>query len=165
MFYKKAKPETIKKRKEEYAELYKEEIKWLSTNDLIKGNNFLLDMLLILKTGKRPFSEKMLGAVRKAMKDPRYDVVEGIKRKEKIRPILDKVNVLYDLVEEIDSNKSSYYQQNYSSLNFVKSLKKQLETRMSLTEKQMLALNKVFKRYNKQMENMLKKSEKNEKKA
>ena len=165
MFYKKAKPETIKKRKEEYAELYKEEIKWLSTNDLIKGNNFLLDMLLILKTGKRPFSEKMLGAVRKAMKDPRYDVVEGIKRKEKIRPILDKVNVLYDLVEEIDSSKSSYYQQNYSSLNFVKSLKKQLETRMSLTEKQMLALNKVFKRYNKQMENMLKKSEKNEKKA
>jgi len=165
LFYKKAKPETIKKRKEEYAELYKEEIKWLSTNDLIKGNNFLLDMLLILKTGKRPFSEKMLGAVRKAMKDPRYDVVEGIKRKEKIRPILDKVNVLYDLVEEIDSNKSSYYQQNYSSLNFVKSLKKQLETRMSLTEKQMLALNKVFKRYNKQMENMLKKSEKNEKKA
>ena len=160
MFYRKPKPETIKKRKEEYAELYKEEIKWLSTNDLIKGNNFLLDMLLILKTGKRPFSEKMLGAVRKAMKDPRYDVVEGIKRKEKIRPILDKVNVLYDLVEEIDSNKSSYYQENYSSLNFVKSLRKQLETRMSLTEKQMQALNKVFKRYNKQMENKLKKSEK-----
>ena len=157
MFYRKPQPETIKKRKEEYAELYKEEIKWLSTNDLIKGNNFLLDMLLILKTGKRPFSEKMLGAVRKAMKDPRYDVVEGIKRKEKIRPILDKVNVLYDLVEEIDSNKSSYYQENYSSLNFVKSLRKQLETRMSLTEKQMQALNKVFKRYNKQMENKLKK--------
>ena len=165
MFYRKAKPETIKKRKEEYAELYKEEIKWLSTNDLIKGNNFLLDMLLILKTGKRPFSEKMLGAVRKAMKDPRYDVVEGIRRKQKIQPILDKVNVLYDLVKEIDSSKSSYYQQNYSSLKFVKSLKKQLETRMSLTEKQMLALNKVFKRYNKQMENTLKKSEKNEKKA
>ena len=94
------------------------------------------------------------------MIDPRYDVVEGIKRKEKIRPILDKVNVLYDLVEEIDSNKSSYYQENYSSLNFVKSLRKQLETRMSLTEKQMQALNKVFKRYNKQMENKLKKSEK-----
>ena len=165
MFYRKPKPETIKKRKEEYAGLYKEEIKWLSTNDLIKGNNFLLDMLLILKTGKRPFSEKMLGAVRKAMKDPRYDVVEGIKRKEKIRPILDKVNVLYDLVYEIDSDKSSYYQQNYSSLNFVNSLKKQLETRMSLTEKQMQALNKVFKRYNKQMENKLKKSEKSEKKA
>ena len=36
---------------------------------------------------------------------------------------------------------------------------------MSHTEKQMLALNKVFKRYNKQMENTLKKSEKNEKKA
>ena len=126
MFYKKAKPETIKKRKEEYAELYKEEIKWLSTNDLVKGNNFLLDMLLILKTGKRPFSEKMLGAVRKAMKDPRYDVVEGIRRKQKIQPILDKVNVLYDLVKEVDSDKSSYYQQNYSSLKFVKSLKKHI---------------------------------------
>ena len=146
MFYRKPKPETIKKRKDEYAELYKEEIKWLSTNDLIKGNNFLVDMLLILKTGKRPFSEKMLGAVKKAMKDPRYDVVEGIKRKEKIKPILDKVNVLYDLVYEIDSNKNSYYQQHYSALNFVNSLKKQLETRMSLTEKQMQALNKVFKR-------------------
>ena len=114
-FYKKPSADKMKERREEYKKIYSEEMSWFKENmGMIKGDKFLLEMYAILVSGGRPMSEKMIGAVRKAMKDPRYDVVEGIRRKQKIQPILDKVNVLYDLVEEIDSNKSSYYQENYS---------------------------------------------------
>ena len=51
-FYKKPKPETMKKNRELYRELYKDEIKWLSDNfdKIQKHNKFLLDMCMILKT-------------------------------------------------------------------------------------------------------------------
>ena len=59
-FYKKAKPETIEKRKQEYNELYSKQIEWFEANmKLIKENTFLVDMYTILTTGSRPISEKM----------------------------------------------------------------------------------------------------------
>ena len=50
-FYKKPKPETMKKNRELYRELYKDEIKWLNENfdKLQKHNKFLVEMLIILK--------------------------------------------------------------------------------------------------------------------
>ena len=102
----------------------------------------------------------MIEAVRKAMVNPRYDVVKRLERKEKIKPIMEKVKLVYDMVQKLDSDKSAYYKDNYSALGFVTSLMKQLEDRMSLSEKQMRALNKVFKRYNDRLEKKLKKNEK-----
>ena len=60
-FYKKPKPETMKKNRELYRELYKDEIKWLSENfdKLQKHNKFLVEMCIILKTGGRKITPKM----------------------------------------------------------------------------------------------------------
>ena len=45
MYFKKPSLETMKKRQEEYKELYSEEIEWFKKNmDMIKENSFLLDM-------------------------------------------------------------------------------------------------------------------------
>ena len=48
-FYRKPKPETMKKNRELYRELYKDEIKWLSENfdKLQKHNKFLVEMCII----------------------------------------------------------------------------------------------------------------------
>ena len=151
-YYKKPKPETIQKRKEEYAKKYKDELKWLTTNKLIESNDFLTDMALILKTGKRPFSEKMHNAVLKAMKDPRYDLVKSIKLKEKALPTLEKIDKVLDLVNEVDGDKNDYYIQNYSALPFIMSIRNQFESRLQISPKQMEGLNKVYKKYKKRKE-------------
>ena len=165
-FYRKPSPDTMKKRRKEYKELYSKEMAWFKENmDMIKSDKFLIDMYTIMITGNRPMSPKMLGAVHKAMKSPRYDIIEYTKRKEKIKPIMEKVQLVYDMVQKLDSSQSAYYQANYSALGFVSSLMKQLTDRRTLSEKQMRALNKVFKRYNTRLEKKFKKNEKSEKKA
>ena len=142
------------KRKEEYAETYSEQIKWFKENmSKLNNNMFLLDMYSILVTGSRPMSEKMIGAVNKAMNSPQYSDVEMAKRHEKIKPVLEKIDVVYQMVRKCDEDKNSHYLQNYSALPFVESIKKQLTDRGTLSEKQMGALNKVFKKYSKRFEN------------
>ena len=154
VFYRKPSKETMDKRKEEYAETYSEQIKWFKENmSKLNNNMFLLDMYSILVTGSRPMSEKMIGAVNKAMKSPQYSDVEMAKRHEKIKPVLEKVDVVYQMVRKCDEDKNSHYLQNYSALPFVESIKKQLTDRGTLSEKQMGALNKVFKKYSKRFEN------------
>ena len=80
----------MEQRKLEYAEKYKDEIKWLSTNQIALKESFMSDMLNVLKTGNRPFSEKMHNAVLKSMKNPKYDELKMIERKDKMKPILEK---------------------------------------------------------------------------
>ena len=152
-FYKKPKPETIESRKLEYAETYEKEIKWLSTNQIALKEKFLSDMLRVLKTGNRPFSEKMHNSVLKSMKNPKYDEIAMIERKDKMKPILEKINRVWELVAEVDEGKNDWYLANYSALPFVNSLKDQFERNAMLSEKQMSALNKVYKKYMKRWEN------------
>jgi hypothetical protein len=57
------------------------------------------------------------------------------------------------LVAELDCDKNDYYLQNYSALPFVNSLKEQFEKNYHLSEKQMQALNSVFKKYTKRWDN------------
>lgn len=151
-FYKKASDETMEKRKLEYAEKYSTEITWLSTNQIALKEKFLSDMLRVLKTGDRPFSEKMHNAVLKSMKNPKYDVLAMIERKDKMKPILEKINRVWELVAEVDEGKDDYYLANWSALPFVNSLKEQFEKNYMLSEKQMGALNKVYKKYKKRWE-------------
>ena len=143
----------MEKRKLEYAEKYKAEIKWLSGNELALKESFLSDMLRVLKTGNRPFSEKMHNAVLKSMKNPKYDEIAMIERKDKMKPILEKINRVWELVAEVDDGKNDWYLANYSALPFVNSLKEQFERNAMLSEKQMSALNKVYKKYMKRWEN------------
>ena len=144
-FYKKPSPEIVKKRREEYKELYLEQIKWFESNmKLIRTNTFLVDMYTILTTGSRPISEKMLSSINASMSNWRYDPVERSVREEKLQPIIKKIKVLQDMVECVDGER---VHTRYSAFNFVSSLLKQAKTNLSLSEKQMLALNKCYKKY------------------
>ena len=147
-YYRKSSPETKRKNREEYKNLYLTEIKWLKDNlNLLKDDKFMIDMYTILITGSRKMSPKMIAAVRENMNSPQYDIVTMIERQEKIKPILEKVQMVLELVKEMDEGKDDYYIKNYSPLSFVTSIMNQLKTRGKLSEKQMTGLNKVYKRY------------------
>jgi|TARA_R110000824_G_scaffold72582_2_gene185138 hypothetical protein len=153
-FYKKPKPETMKKNSELYKELYPKELAWCRKNvEHFKNDKFLFDMYIILITGSRKMTPKMIGAVQKAMVNPKYDPIKMIERKDKMKPILEKINRVWELVAEVDEGKNDWYLANYSALPFVNSLKKQFESNAMLSEKQMSALNSVFKKYTKRWEN------------
>ena len=153
-YYHKTKPETKLKNREEYKELYPTEIKWLKDNlTLLKDDKFMIDMYTILVTGSRKMSPKMIEAVRRNVNSPQYDTVAMIERKEKIKPILEKIQMVLELVKEMDTGKDDYYIKNYSPLSFVTSIMNQLKTRGKLSEKQMTGLNKVYKKYIKMKEN------------
>ena len=65
-YYKKPSPETMKKNRETYAELYKDEIKWLKENlqTLTDANmKFMIDMYTVLITGSRKVTPKMATAI------------------------------------------------------------------------------------------------------
>jgi len=153
-FYRKPSKETMNKNREEYKTKYAVEIKWFKDNfSAVKGNSFMMDMYEILLTGKRKMTDKMVEAVRKNMKSPKYNEIAMIERKEKMKPILEKINRVWELVAEVDEGKGDYYLANFSALPFVNSLKEQFEKNYQLSEKQMGALNKVYKKYKKRWEN------------
>ena len=153
-YYRKAKPETQLKNREENMKLYSTEIKWLKENlNLLKDDKFMIDMYTILVTGSRKMSPKMIEAVRKNVNSPQYDIVTMIERQEKIKPILEKIHMVLELVKEMDKGKDEYYIKNYSPISFVSSIMNQLKTRGKLSEKQMTSLNKVYKKYIKMKEN------------
>ena len=153
-YYRKATPETKRKNREEYKNLYLTEIKWLKDNlTLLKDDKFMIDMYTILITGSRKMTPKMIESVRTNMNSPQYDIVTMIERQEKIKPILEKINMVLELVKEVDEGKDSYYVANYSALSFVTSIMSQLKKRGKLSEKQMGGLNKVYKKYMKMKEN------------
>ena len=148
-FYRKPKPETMKKNREFYQENFNDEIEWFKENlELIKGDKFLMDMYLILITGNRKMTPKMVDAVRKGMRNPMYNNVTRIERMEKIKPILEKIHMVKSIIQEKDKNKSDWWINKYSSINFVNSVEKQLQKNGKLSKKQMESLNKVYKRYN-----------------
>ena len=144
MYYRKPKPETMKKNREEYKKIYSEEIAWCKENiNLLKGNKFLVDMYAILITGSRKMTPKMIGAVQKAMTNPMYDPIKRIEKTQKMQPIIEKINRVWELVAEIDEEKDNYYLENFSALPFVNSIKEQAQKNLRLSA----ALNKVYKKY------------------
>ena len=153
-YYRKSSPDTKLKNREENKKLYSTEIKWLKDNlTLLKDDKFMVDMYTILITGSRKMTPKMIEAVRKNMNSPQYDTVQMIERQEKIKPILEKIHMVLELVKEVDEGKDDYYVKNYSAKPFVTSIMGQLKKRGKLSEKQMAGLNKVYKRYIKMKEN------------
>ena len=153
-YYRKTNPETKLKNRDEYKKLYSTEIKWLKENlNLLKDDKFMIDMYTILITGSRKMTPKMIEAVRKNKNSTQYDIVKMIERQEKIKPILEKIHMVLELVKEVDEGKDPYYVANYSALSFVSSIMGQLKKRGKLSEKQMAGLNKVYKKYMKMKEN------------
>ena len=141
-FYRKPKPETMKKNRELYAETFKDEIKWLSDNfdKIQKHNKFLLDMCMILKTGGRKITPKMANAmmdgIKRCQNNPLYNEVLRVEQEAKLQPIMEKIIMVEKLAE----------QKGDRALEFVQNVKEYVKNNYRITKKQMAGLNKVYKR-------------------
>ena len=142
-FYKKPKPETMKKNRETYAELYKEEIKWLKDNlqTLTETkNSFMIEMYTILITGGRKITPKMANAIMNGIKrcqnNPKFNPVLQTEAEAKLKPIMEKIAMVERLAES----------KNDKALGFIQNVKEYVKNNYRVTKKQMEALNKVYKR-------------------
>ena len=142
-FYKKPKPETMKKNRETYVKLYPNEIKWLKDNlqTLTEmKNNFMIEMYTILITGSRKITPKMANAIMDGIKrcnnNPRFNDVLRIEQEAKLRPIMEKIVMVEKLAES----------KNDKALGFIQNVKEYVKTNYRVSKKQMEALNKVYKR-------------------
>ena len=141
-FYRKPKPETMKKNRELYRKNYKAEIDWIKENLSVvqKHNKFLYDMYMILITGSRKITPKMesaiVNSVIKCESNPLYNDELREEADEKLRPILDKIKMVKSLAEQ----KGDY------GLDFIENVENYVKTNHKITKKQMTALNKVYKR-------------------
>ena len=142
-FYKKPKPETMKKNRETYAKLYPNEIKWLKDNlqTLTETKNkFMIEMYTILITGSRKITPKMSDAIKNGIKrcnnNPRFNDVLRIEQEAKLQPIMEKIIMVEKLAES----------KNDKALGFIQNVKEYVKTNYRVTKKQMEALNKVYKR-------------------
>ena len=141
-FYRKQKPETMKKNREVYADVFLSEINWLKDNlSIITNNNkFLLDMYTILITGSRKLTPKMESAIMNSViegeKSPLYNENVRIEAEEKLKPILAKINVVLAMAEA----------KNDKGVGFIRNVLDYVRTNHRITKKQMEALNKVHKR-------------------
>ena len=142
-FYRKPKPETMRKNRESYKIKFETEIKWCKDNLQTLTQNkhkFLVDMYTILVTGSRKVTPKMATAIKtsigKCKMDPRYDETLQTEAKEKLQPILGKINVVKAMAE----SKDDY------SVDFIKDVERYVRSKYRITKKQMAGLNKVYKR-------------------
>ena len=144
-FYKKPKPSTMKANREIARKHFKKELNWLKDNmdRLVKNKHkFLIEMYMILVTGNRRFTDKMLSATRKSIKkcmnNPNYNVLMKTEADEKIRPILSKINIVLIQAES----------KGHRGIGFIESIKDYVLKNYRITQKQMTALNKIYKELN-----------------
>ena len=124
---------------------FKKELKWLKDNiDRLTKNKhkFLIEMYMTLVTGNRRFTDKMLSATRKSIKNcmnnPNYNVLLKTEAAEKIRPILSKINIVLIRAEA----------KNHRSIGFIENIKDYVLRNYRITPKQMESLNKIYKELN-----------------
>ena len=144
-YYKKPKPSTMKANREIARKHFKKELKWLKDNadNLVKNKHkFLIEMYMTLVTGNRRFTDKMLSATRKSIKNcmnnPNYNVLLKTEADEKIRPIMAKINIVLAQAEAKE----------HRSIGFIESIKDYVLKNYRITQKQMTALNKIYKELN-----------------
>ena len=142
-FYRKPKPETMKKNRESYSEIFKQEISWLKDNlqTLTESKNkFLIDMYTILITGSRKITPKMASAIKngieKCKNSPLYNPELQAEAEAKLKPILEKIVMVERLAEK----------KNDKAQTFVRSVKQYVQMNYRITKKQMEGLNKIYKR-------------------
>ena len=144
-FYKKPKPSTMKANREIARKHFKKELKWLKDNadNLVKNKHkFLIEMYMIMVTGNRRFTDKMLSATRKSIKkcmnNPNYNILIKTEADEKIRPIMAKINIVLVQAES----------KGHNGIKFINSVKDYVLKNYRITTKQMESLNKIYKELN-----------------
>ena len=143
MFYRKPKPETMKKNREIARTQYKEEMDWLKDNlqTLTKTKNkFMIEMYTILVSGGRKITPKMADAIKNGIErcknNPKFNPVLKTEAEVKLKPILEKIAMVERLAE----------QKNDKALGFIQNVKEYVKNNYRITKKQMEGLNKVYKR-------------------
>jgi hypothetical protein len=142
-FYRKPKPETMKKNREVYADIFKDEMKWLKDNLQTitqTKNKFLIDMYTIMISGSRKITPKMASAIKnsieKCKQNPNFNEEVRAEAEVKLKPILEKIVMVERLAEK----------KNDKAQTFVRSVKQYVQMNYRITKKQMEGLNKVYKR-------------------
>ena len=142
-FYRKPKPETMKKNREIARTQYKEEMEWLKDNldTLAKTKNkFMIEMYTILVSGGRKITPKMADAIKNGIErcknHPKFNPVSKVEAEAKLKPILEKIVMVERLAES----------KNDKALGFIQNVKEYVKNNYRVTKKQMEALNKVYKR-------------------
>jgi|TARA_R100000027_G_scaffold66998_1_gene64168 pantothenate kinase type III len=133
------------------AEKYKSEIKSLveiintQTKAGIPVNQFTADMLLAMRSGRR-ITDKMEQAINNIIKRNQPEFIET--RNKWVMSVVPKI----DLV--IERLKYTSWTEGYraNSLHFLKSIRNQAKSRMTLSDKQMSAVTKLYKRIEKNIE-------------
>ena len=143
MFYRKPKPETMKKNRETARQQFADEMKWLKDNVAkltMNKHKFLLDMYQYLITGSRKITPKMesaiINGITRCKNNPLYNKELREEANEKLKPILSKINVVMSMAEA----------KNDKAVDFIKSVDKYVRNNYRITKKQMEGLNKVYKR-------------------
>ena len=142
-FYRKPKPETMKKNREIARTQYKDEMQWLKDNldTLTKTKNkFMIEMYTILITGSRKITPKMADAIKNGIErcknHQKFNPVSKTEAEAKLKPILEKIA----MVERLAESKGD------RALEFIQNVKEYVKNNYRVTKKQMTALNKVYKR-------------------
>lgn len=109
------------------------------------SDQFTSDMLLALISGRR-ITEKMVACIDGIIErdNPKYKA----ERYKWLESVVPKINLVIDSVEK--TSWTSGYKRN--TTNFLKDISKQAKGRMSLSTKQMDAVNKVYKKIIKNIE-------------
>ena len=142
-YYKKPSPETMKKNRETYIKLYKDEMKWLKDNlqtlTEVK-NKFMIEMYTILVSGSRKITPKMADAIKNGIgrckNNAHFNIELRMEQEHKLKPILEKIAMVERLAE----------QKNDKAVPFIQNVKEYVKNNYRVTKKQMEALNKVYKR-------------------
>ena len=128
IFYRKPKPETMKKNRESYAKVFKEEMSWLKDNLQTLGkvkNKFLIDMYTIMVSGSRKITPKMASAIKNSIEKCKNSPVYNSDLKEearlKIQPILEKIIMVESMVPKSETQTLRFVQnvKTYVKANYI----------------------------------------------
>ena len=133
--------EQVDYNKKTYNKEYKE-LKFLVETK--KADDFTINMYVAI-IGGRKITDKMLNAIHRIMKRTSPDELE--KRRIETERLLSKLNIVKE-----ELHKANYHETYiWRSEDFLNSIEKQIRDRGTLSSKQKLALNKMYKRFKKKV--------------
>jgi hypothetical protein len=135
--------EQVDYNKKTYSKEYKE-LKFLVETK--KADDFTVNMYVAIVSGRK-ITPKMLNAIHRIMKRTSPDELE--KRRIETGRLLSKLSLVKE--ELYKCKYDSYYESR--SEDFLDSIEKQIRDRATLSSKQKLALNKMYKRFKKKVIN------------
>ena len=129
--------------KKTYSKEYKE-LKFLVESK--KADDFTISMYVAIISGRK-ITPKMLNAIHNIMKRSSPEELE--KKRLETERLLFKLNLVKEVLHKADYHETYVWR----SEDFLNSIEKQIRDRGTLSSKQKLALNKMYKRFNKKVTN------------